>query len=186
MTTYNIALGNKVPGGITVNTDDMFRDHGARLGTEWAADFATIAATSPALMYLIEYGIKQSLNDAIAAVKVTDEDYTVETTRAIVEKRWAAILSGNVRQAGTREASDPIGVEAKRIAAGWFKTLPDQSRKSALTAIMAKNGIDEKEAKAKIIDAYAAQDAVREQAKKVLAVRAPDVEIDLAGLGLGE
>lgn len=111
MTTFNIALGSKVPGGITVELD---------------------MANSAAVAYLVEYGIKQSLNDAIAAVKVTDADYSPEATKAIVEKKWAAILSGTVRQAGTREAADPIGAEAKKLARAWL-VANDQTKKNAMT-----------------------------------------------------
>lgn len=166
MTTFNIALGTKVPGGITVDLD---------------------MANTAAIAYLIEYGIKQSLNDAIAAVKITDADYTVANTKAIVEKRWSAILSGNVRQAGTREASDPIGVEAKKIAGEWWKALGDQNRKVNLTVVMKAHGMDEKTAKTAIIGAFAKLDSTRRDAEANLNNRKPvDVVIDLNALGLVE
>ena len=144
MTTFNIALGTKVPGGITVDLD--------------------FANDTLAVNYLVEYGIKQSLNDAIAAIKTTDADYTVANTKAIVEKRWAAILSGTVRQAGTREASDPYAAETRRLALATFKALNDQVRKTAMTRLM-KAGMNEKDAKAHIIALYMADAGIVADAK---------------------
>lgn len=148
MTTFNIALGNKVPGGITVELD---------------------MTNQAAISYLIEYGIKQSLNDAIAAVKITDDDYTVDNTKAKVLKRWDAIVTGKVRQAGTRETSDPIGVEAKRLATAWFKSIDDQKAKAAITATMKQFGIDDKTARSKIIEARI--DHFRPEAEKIIESR---------------
>lgn len=110
---YHVNLGTKVPGGVTIDLD---------------------MANEKAVAYLIEYGIKQSLNDAIAAIKTTDSDYSPETTLSRVLKRWDAILAGNVRSAGTREASDPIGVRARKLARAAFMAKPDQQRKTAMTA----------------------------------------------------
>ena len=110
---YHVNLGTKVPGGVTVELDPT---------------------NEKAVAYLVEYGIKQSLNDAIAAIKTTDTDYSPENTLARVLKRWDAILTGNVRSAGTREAYDPIGVRARKLARAAFMAKPDQQRKVAMTA----------------------------------------------------
>lgn len=149
MTTFNIALGSKVPGGIMVDLD---------------------MANEPAIAYLVEYGLKQSLNDAIAAIKVTDADYSPEATRAIVEKRLAAIMTGTVRQAGTREASDPVGAEAKKLARAAFNAKPEQTRKAAMTAFR-QAGItgDDKTVIAAIVDKMAP--AFRAEAEKIIEAR---------------
>jgi ribosomal protein L17 len=133
--TYQIALGSKVPGGIMV---ELPMDNQA------------------AIQYLIEYGIKQSLNDCIAAVKVTDADYSADNTRAIVEKRWNAILTGSVRSAGTREASDPIMTEARKLARQSFNKRDEQTRKAAMTAFR-KAGVtgDDKTVIAAIVEKLA-------------------------------
>lgn len=152
MTTYNIALGSKVPGGITVELD---------------------MSNTAAVAYLIEYGIKQSLNDAIAAVKVTDADYSADATKAIVEKKWAAILSGTVRQAGTREASDPIGAEAKKLARAWLvDKAQDQIKKAAMTNARRAgvNGTDA-EVLAFVVGKMAETDHWRQAAEKSIAAR---------------
>lgn len=165
MTTFNIALGSKVPGGITIDLD---------------------MTNETAVAYLVEYGIKQSLNDAIAAIKTTDADYTIANTKAIVEKRWNAILTGTVRQAGTREASDPYAAETRRLALATFKALDDQVRKVAMTRLM-KAGMNEKGAKAHIVALYMADAGIIADAKaNVDAMRAKAAtlatDIDLASL----
>jgi hypothetical protein len=146
---YHVNLGTKVPGGIDVDLD---------------------MTNTAAVNYLVEYGLKQSLNDAIAAVKVTDADYTAANTKAKVLKRLDAILSGNVRSAGTREASDPVGVEARKLARAAFNAKPDQTRKSAMTAFR-KAGItgDDKTVIAAIVEKMSS--AFREQAELVVAAR---------------
>lgn len=169
----NIALGAKIPGGITIETNRLFTT------PEMAEMFNRLMAASPGLAYVVDNGFKQGLTDAHANIKTTDADFSRENCMAAVEKKLAKIYAGTINAGGTREVSDPIGVEARRIANGWFKSVPDQQRKAALTAVMAKYELDEKAAREKIIAQYASQESVREQAKKVLAVRAPEVEIDL-------
>lgn len=161
MNTFNVALGSKVPGGINVDLDTL----------------STVATD-----YLIRYGLKQALNDCHAAMKPSDPDYSEANVLATVEKRLAAIMSGTVRQAGTREASDPIGTEAKKIAAVWFKGLDGQKAKAALTNTMKANKVDEKTAKTSIIAKYASRPEIREAAERNLAARVVDVEIDLDDL----
>lgn len=152
MTTFHIALGSKVPGGITVELD---------------------MSNEAAVAYLVEYGIKQSLNDCIAAVKTTDEDYTPETTLAMVQKRWDAILTGNVRQAGTREASDPIGAEAKKLARAFLLDKDnDQVKKAAMTnARQAGHTGKDSEIIAALVAAMAATEQWRAAAEKSLESR---------------
>lgn len=164
---FKVSLGSKVPSGIDVTIDPT---------------------NQTALDYLIEYGLKQSLNDCIAAIKVTDADYTADKTKAIVLKRLDAIMAGTVQRAGTREASDPYAAEIKRLAFATFKALPDQKRKSAMLAVI-KAGLNEKDAKAHIIGLYMKDDGIIAKAKaNVDATRATAAEfaggINLDDLGL--
>lgn len=170
METITIALGTKADP-ITVNLAD-------------------IMGNSAALRYVVEYGLKQSLNDAIAAVKTTDTDYSREATGAIAAKRLDAILSGTVRQPGTREASDPVGVEAKKLAREAFNKKPEAVRAAAIRAVEATQpDIKTAAAVAIIVAAMAKTDAWRAAAEESIAARAKavanvDAELDLAALGL--
>lgn len=167
MTNFHIALGTKVPAGFDVDIDSL---------------------TDTARTYLVQYGLKQSLNDCIAAIKVTDEDYTPDNTLAIVAKRFDAIQAGAVRQAGTREASDPIMAEARKLARQSFNARDDQTRKAALTTFR-KAGVtgDDKTVIVAIVDRLAPQfkdEAVRIVAsrKDALAGLADGLDDVLAGL----
>lgn len=119
MTQITITFGNKAPSMAIDAT---------RLGItadQWNAN--------PALRYVAEYGLKQSLNDAIAGIKTTDADYTAEKTTAIVLKRLDAIMSGSVRTLGPRESVDPVAAEMLKVAREWFRAQGDQDRKVAMT-----------------------------------------------------
>lgn len=166
MNIFNVALGSKVPGGIDIDLDTL----------------------SPvATDYLIRYGLKQALNDSHAAMKPSDPDYSSANVLATVEKRLAAIMSGTVRQGVAREASDPIGAEAKKIAAEWWKALGDQKRKANLTTVMKAHNMDEKSARAAILASYAKRPETRADAEENLNARKPvEVDIDLEDLGLIE
>lgn len=167
METITIALGTKADP-ITVNLAD-------------------IMGNPAALRYVVEYGLKQSLNDAIAAVKTTDTDYSREATGAIAAKRLDAILNGTVRQAGTREAADPIGVEAKKLARAAL-VADDQKKKAAMTAWRQAGGTGtDPEVLTAIVAKMAAAPTWRAAAEKTIAARkaaVADVEMDLAALGL--
>lgn len=168
METITIALGTKADP-ITVNLAD-------------------IMGNPAALRYVVEYGLKQSLNDAIAAVKTTDTDYSREATGAIAAKRLDAILAGTVRQAGTREATDPVGVEAKKLARAAFVAAPKATQAEAYRQLenagfkgSAAEGL------ALIVAKMAAAPTWRAAAEKTIAARkaaVADVEMDLAALGL--
>ena len=81
--------------------------------------------------YLINYGARQSLNDAVASVKVDDPD--CETlAQGFVGKRVDALTEGTI---GTRQggSTDPLTREIKSICAqrvkGWSKMLADQKNR---------------------------------------------------------
>lgn len=129
------------------------------------------AMENPALRYVVEYGLKQSLNDAIAGVKVDAPDYNRANATALVLKRLDAIMAGNVRQPGTREASDPIGVEAKKLARAALMA-DDQKRKAAMTAVrQAGNAGKDAEIIALIVGKMAENAVWRDAAEKSIAAK---------------
>lgn len=165
---------------------NIFSTYVVTLGSK--ADPITVEldmSNQAAIHYLIEYGLKQSLNDSIAAVKVTDTDYTREGCRALAEKRLAAILAGTVKQAGTREASDPVGVEAKKLARAAL-VANDQARKAAMTAWRKAGGTGtDAEVMSGIVAQMAGTPRWREAAEAVITARkAATPEINLAEFGL--
>lgn len=167
MTILHIACGEKVPAGVDVDVSFIP---------------AELWAESAPLRYIVEYGFKQSLNDAIAS---PDWKGKPELARAQVLKRLDAIMAGSVRAIGTRETSDPVAAEAFRIAAQWWKDTDDQARKTKLTTVMRAHNMDEKTAKKAILTAYAKLDDVRARAAENIHNRkAPVVDVDLAELGL--
>lgn len=156
MTNIIITLGTKAD---PINVDV----------TKLGLDEGTWQASAP-LRYVVEYGLKQSLNDAIAAVKVDAPDYSRANAGALVEKRLNAILTGSVKQAGTREASDPVMAEARKLAKAAFNAKPEQVRKTAMLAALKANlATDDKSAIAAIVEQLAPR--FRDEAEKVIAAR---------------
>lgn len=182
MTKLHIALGEKVPAGIAVDLDHMFGDESDRSMFQVAYD------NSAALRYIVDYGWKQSLNDCISAVKTSANDYTVEKTLALVEKKMAAIMAGTVRQAGVgRTVSDPITAEARKLARAAFMAKGDQIRKNAMTAFR-KAGVTGKDAEivAAIVTKMVADNpAFMTEAAQIIASRESAIA-DLADINLDD
>jgi hypothetical protein len=59
--------------------------------------------------YIIEYGMRQSLNDRVAG------ETDLKEGMALVQKRLDGWIAGTVRAMGTREV-DPVKTESKRLA----------------------------------------------------------------------
>lgn len=173
MTKLHIALGKKAPAGIAVDLDRMFESD------EYRTRFESLMNESAALRYVVEYGFKQSLNDAIAAIKTTDKDYSTENTVAMAAKRLDAIMTGSVKSRGTGEGpADPYAVEARKLARAAFMAKPEQARKAAVLTIMKRDGVDDKTATRSIIAAFAEQPAIMEKAiANVDAARAAAAEM---------
>jgi hypothetical protein len=178
MNAIKIALGNKVPDGVTIDVLGMIPD-----GIE-PEQFVAIWNASPALRYIVDYGWKQTLNDAIAGIKLTDKDYSVRTTLAIVEKKVNAILGGTVKAGRTVvRAADPIAAEARHIAEALFKAKPIETRKAAIAAMRATDAaLDDAKARSAIISLIAATDGVKAQAAATVAARQAAPSFDLAAL----
>ena len=64
--------------------------------------------------HIIEYGLRQSLNDRVAGEKVTDEE-SADNAMALVVKRVDGWHEGIVRT-HTGGTVDPVATEARRIA----------------------------------------------------------------------
>lgn len=88
--------------GITVDADLL------KLG------FGYENAGHPVSSHVIYIGLRNMLMDAHAGISIDEPDYQAKA-RAIVDKKLAAMYSGEVRVAGTREG-DPVRAEAMRLA----------------------------------------------------------------------
>jgi hypothetical protein len=171
MTTFNVKLGAAVPRGIAIDSTAMVAE-----GDREA--YSRLWNANPALQYIVEYGWKQSLNDKLAGAVKKFPEYTQDMFLALVEKRRDAILAGTiaVRPGGSR-ITDPVLREARRLAIlAWNGDYTDAARKTALVAIMRRDNVDDKTAKATIITALAATEAMVTQARANLAA-APKVDL---------
>jgi protein-tyrosine-phosphatase len=127
-----------------------------KTGAEMQIDFD--AFTDAGKAYVIKYGLTQSLNDAHAAMKREDgqsEAAFFDAVQAVVDKKLAAIASGEVRVAGVAKMPrDPIAAEAQKIARSRVANAikkNDQKVKSRVIEIMREHDLDEKEAVAMIV-----------------------------------
>lgn len=80
---------------------------------EETVEFSLTEVNEAGMAYLVEYGLKQSLNDAMASAKTHDE------ATAAWKKRWDAIRNGTV---ATR-SNDPLAKHIRALlsqkAKGW-------------------------------------------------------------------
>lgn len=84
----------------------------AKLDRDFTVDFDNLPENAQS--FLIEYGIRQKLNDAISGLdmnKPNAEADGVEKINAVI----AALVAGEIRLMGGREG-DPVKAEAKRLA----------------------------------------------------------------------
>lgn len=78
-----------------------------KLNESIEVDFAALPAVSQA--FIIQYGLKQLLNDALVSGETNDE------RRGLVHKKLDGLKSGQLRSTSTR-SSDPVAREIKRLA----------------------------------------------------------------------
>lgn len=76
--------------------------------------------SSPAFRYAIEYGLKQSVNDAHA----NEPDHA--KADALADKKLAALLAGTIRDRGETESIDPVAQEAMNEARKLFNAAPNK------------------------------------------------------------
>jgi CRISPR/Cas system CMR-associated protein Cmr5 small subunit len=97
-----------VPAMLTINI--------AKAAKSLSVDFAALPENSQ--QYIIEYGLRQTLNDATASLK--KEDYANEAAfneaaLGVAQKKLDGILSGELRQQAGR-IGDPVEAEFMRLA----------------------------------------------------------------------
>jgi hypothetical protein len=162
MTKINVELGSR--GSIVVDLDAMFTNSNA------SREFENIWAESTALRYIVQYGFKQSLNDAHATM-TKKSGATDAIAMSAVDKRLDAIMSGTVKQAGTRQVRDPVGAEANRLAwAFWHvKTRGNAAYRVAAIAkaraMLKMVDADEKDIVRAIVASLAAQPSRIDEAR---------------------
>lgn len=130
----------------------------AKAGKSVEVNFDSLPAVSQT--YFLEYGMRQSLNDATASLQRKDYSTDVafqSAAMAMVQKRLDGILKGELRQSAGR-IGDPVEAEAIRVAVSIISN-----------AILAKGG--------KLKD-YTMKD-LRERAGQLLD-RKPQIRLDAA------
>ena len=94
----------------------------AKAGESVTVDFDALPEVSQ--KYIIEYGLRQSLNDATASLKrddyETDDDFKAAAL-AVANKKLDGILSGELRQSAGR-IGDPVEAEYMRLAVAAIST----------------------------------------------------------------
>lgn len=133
-------------------------------------DFANMPEVSKA--HILEYGLRQILNDAMASAKDKDE------AESFAMKRLGNLMTGTLRASPNREA-DPVKAEAVRIATGKIKNAP------AFKRWLTDNDLKpaDKDAVAKLRELageYAKRDDILDVARaNVAAIKDMDLDIDL-------
>ena len=103
----------KANESLTVNIGELLAD----TGHDERAIIESAIARSPAIMYVIHYGLRQSVNDACAAAKAGDPGAI-----GLAQKKLAAIVSGSIGTRGPRESADPVGAIMRREARAEITT----------------------------------------------------------------
>jgi len=100
----------------------MFGISIAKAGETVTVDFDALPEVSQ--KYVIEYGLRQSLNDATASLKrdeyKSDEEFKAAAL-AVARKKLDAIESGELRQSAGR-IGDPVEAEYMRLAVAAIST----------------------------------------------------------------
>ena len=118
-----------------MNESSPTRNEGTRqmevnVGSDLVLTVDVNALPAKALEHVIYIGLRNTLMDAHASVtEKTEPDFAKRQAakRAMAEKKWAALLSGDIRVSGTRvRTGDPILRRAIKIAmehvtAAWKK-----------------------------------------------------------------
>jgi hypothetical protein len=161
--------------GRSINVDTL-----AMVGESNVATFDRILETCKPVAYALAYGLTQSVNDAHAAIALTEG---VDKVMSAAEKKLAAILAGTVKVRGaSRTHADPIMHEALKIARAWWKGKGDGAQNAAIGKIRAKGGkFDDMEDSAIadiIINAFANTESTQDKAKAIVAANATKVDDD--------
>jgi hypothetical protein len=90
-----------------------------QIGKGIALDVPVDKLPANVMEHVTYIGLRNILMDAHASITTDEPDYQAKA-RAVADKKLAAMLSGEVRVAGTREG-DPVRAEAKRLALTMIK-----------------------------------------------------------------
>lgn len=127
-----------------------------------------------ALEHVIYIGLRNILMDSHASVtKETNPDDMAEVAQAIAEKKLAALMSGEVRVASSREG-DPVKAEAIRIATDRIKAALRQKGKKV-------SDYDAKLLREKAVELIGKDASITELARNAIAAR-KSVEVDVSDL----
>lgn len=142
------------------------------IGKSIELDVNAEALPANALEHVIRMGLRNILMDSHASItKDTNPDDFAEVSKAVAEKKLAALMAGEVRVVGTREG-DPVRAEAKRAAQDAIRVaLRKAGRKAEPDTIKA--------ALEKIMGDEARWSKYMETAKATIAARkSVDVDVD--------
>lgn len=148
-------------------------------GLTIAVDFS--AMPQAALDHILYIGARNVLMDchaSVTAAEYPDEAVRAEVALAMVDKKLAALMAGEVRSTSTRETADPVRAAAIREAT--------QSVKTAIKKAGGKPADYEAADIRAAADRLIAKDAsILERAKEYVAKqKAAKADIDLSDLGL--
>lgn len=174
MTTEITIPVSKVSRGINLDVVDLLP---ADAADEMVAAFVSAWEASPALRYAVQYGLTQSVNDAHAAMKLSDN--SPDAIVAVAEKKLEAILTGSVSRGGGGATRNPLETEIRKLAT--------QSVKAAIKRSGLKVADIDKEKVADLIQTTIDQnrEGLEATAKKLLAEKAAaQVTVNISGLDL--
>lgn len=95
----------------------------------------TRKALEASALYLVAYGLKQSIHDAASGAKATDTLSVADVTKALCEKRLAGIYAGMAP--GERSGRDPLAVEIESVIRYAAKMQKIKLDKDALARLVA-------------------------------------------------
>ncbi len=136
-------------------------------GLEIAVDFDAMPANAKAHLFYL--GARNCLMDSHAGISTDEPDYQ-DKARAVVEKKLAALMAGEVRVASTREG-DPVKAEAIRIASDRIKAALKKAGRKV-------SDVDPKALRAKAVELAAKDESIMvmatQRVAETKAVTAPD------------
>jgi hypothetical protein len=157
---------------LTMARSEMESKMLVNIGKSIELDVNVKALPANALEHVIRMGLRNVLMDSHASItKETNPDDFAEVSKAVAEKKLAALMAGEVRVVSTREG-DPIRAEAKRAAQDAIKVALRKAGRKAEPEVV-------KTALEKIMGDEARWSKYMETAKATIAARkSVDVDVD--------
>ena len=152
----------------------------AMVGESNVAMFDRILETCKPVAYALAYGLTQSVNDAHAAIALSEG---VDKVMSAAEKKLAAIIAGTVKVRGAaRTHANPIMHEAMKIARAWWKAKTDTEKNAGIGKVRAKGGnfddMEDSDIADIIITAFAGTESTQNKAEAIVAANATKVDDD--------